>query len=171
MLEAVYTYSVQLLEKEHSNPLKNGSKKRLLQIQRLVMHILCRVYRNEGLKQKKEIESICVSPNAIYIQSTFRVFENLLSKIGTHKIRGKRRCKPQKSNWKLPNSDESFLSPWSTAISYEQCSCEWCVHIYFECVRLTLLFPLYSNPFFFLTYIFCTCDMHAHCEFFTLIMK
>lgn len=123
MLEAVYTYSVQLLEKEHSNPLKNGSKKRLLQIQRLVMHILCRVYRNEGLKQKKEIESICVSPDAIYIQSTFRVFENLLSKIGTHKIRGKRRCKPQKSNWQLPNSDESFLSPWSTAISYEQCSC------------------------------------------------
>lgn len=98
VLEAVYTYSVQLSEKEHSNPLKNGSKKRLLQIQRLVIHILCRVYRNEGLKEKKEIESICVSPDAIYIQSTFRVFENLLSKIGTHKIRGKRRCKPQKSN-------------------------------------------------------------------------
>lgn len=97
VLEAVYTYTVQLLEKENSNPLKNGSKKRLLQIQRLVIHILCRVYRNEGLKQKMEIESICVSPDAFYIQSTFRVFENLLAKISTHKIRGKRRCKAQKS--------------------------------------------------------------------------
>lgn len=93
VLESLFVYIHQLAEKERTTAFKSTSMRRLQKMKRLLIHILCRIYKTEIKLKKNEITTICPSQNPNYTKSIFGMFEKVLAKVNSSKRRRrKRRC-------------------------------------------------------------------------------
>ncbi|XP_056004984.1 uncharacterized protein LOC125667673 [Ostrea edulis] len=87
VLQALFLYAHQTLELHNEMGLNTGSQIRLQSIKRLLVHIMCRVYKIEDIPSGTQIRGVCLSTHPMHTQSILGMFDRMLGQVYIRKRR------------------------------------------------------------------------------------